>query len=135
MTNDKQPETNRLQLTEYEHRKLAELFAKKWIQLEIEVTKELIIEATTPFWVKWWRKFKKKRLNKKQMNNETKQTAVDRIVNLLNKQGFAPVLTHEEIKLFKEIEKAQHEKTYNQSFMSNFPTFEDYYNATYGGNK
>jgi len=35
----------------------------------------------------------------------------------------------------KEMEKEQHEKTYNQSFMSNFPTFDDYYNETYGGNK
>ena len=41
------------------------------------------------------------------MNNETKQTVVDRIVNLLNKEGFAPVLTEEEIKSFKEMEKEQ----------------------------
>jgi hypothetical protein len=41
------------------------------------------------------------------MSNETKQTAVDKIVNLLNKKGFAPVLTEEEIKFFKEMEKEQ----------------------------
>jgi hypothetical protein len=35
----------------------------------------------------------------------------------------------------KEMEKKQHEKTYNQSLFSNFATFEDYYNETYGGNK
>ena len=76
-------------------------------------------------------------INKTQteMKNETKQTAVDKIVALLNKKGFAPVLTEEEIKFFKEMEKEQHKKTYNQSLMSNFQTFDDYYNETYGGNK
>jgi hypothetical protein len=40
-----------------------------------------------------------------------------------------------DLDLFKEMEKAQHEKTYNQSFMSNFPTFEDYYSKTYESNE
>jgi hypothetical protein len=35
----------------------------------------------------------------------------------------------------KEMEKSQHEKTYNQSLMSNYKTFDDYYEQTYGGNK
>jgi uncharacterized protein YllA (UPF0747 family) len=41
------------------------------------------------------------------MSNNKQQTVVDRIVNLLNKEGFAPVLTEEEIKSFKEMEKEQ----------------------------
>jgi hypothetical protein len=47
-------------LTEDEHRKLAELFAKKWIELERQVVRDLINEAMTPFWVKWYRKLKQK---------------------------------------------------------------------------
>jgi hypothetical protein len=41
------------------------------------------------------------------MTNNKQQTAVDRIVNLLNKEGFAPVLTEEEIKSFTEMDKEQ----------------------------
>ena len=41
------------------------------------------------------------------MSNETQQTVVDKIVTLLNKKGFSPVLTEEEIKFFKEMEKEQ----------------------------
>ena len=41
------------------------------------------------------------------MTNNKQQTVVDRIVNLLNKEGFAPVLTEEEIKFFKEMEEEQ----------------------------
>ena len=33
----------------------------------------------------------------------------------------------------KQMEKEQHEITYNQGLMSNFQTFNDYYNNTYGG--
>jgi hypothetical protein len=33
----------------------------------------------------------------------------------------------------KQMEKEQHEITYNQILMSNFQTFNDYYNETYGG--
>ena len=47
-------------LTEDEHRKLAELFAKKWIELERQVVRDLINEVMTPFWVKWYRKLKQK---------------------------------------------------------------------------
>jgi len=31
----------------------------------------------------------------------------------------------------KEMEKEQHRKTYNQSLMSNFQSFDDYYTETY----
>lgn len=57
MKNEEQPKIT--ELTEDEQRKLAELIAKKWIEIEIKVTKELINEVMTPFWVKWWRKLKK----------------------------------------------------------------------------
>ena len=76
------------------------------------------------------------------MSNETKQTAVDQIVNLLNKEGFTPVLTEEEIKFFKEMEKEQiiSDNIAGMEFIPVDPNryqedAEDYYNETYGGNK
>jgi hypothetical protein len=74
------------------------------------------------------------------MSNETKQTAVDQIVNLLNKEGFAPVLTEEEIKFFKEMEKEQKRKDFTDGYMHgneplNHDVIDKWYNETYGGNK
>ena len=76
------------------------------------------------------------------MKTETKQTAVEWFIQQLKTQdgtyrGFSNIqTTHEKlIEQAKEMDKEQHKKTYNQSFMSNFQTFEDYYNETYGGNK
>jgi hypothetical protein len=92
------------------------------------------------------------------MKNETKQTAVDKIVSLLNKKGFSPVLTDEEIKLFKEMEKEQimnaiknelklignyfdvskleqREQGHHIRFTSILKDRFDFYNETYGGNK
>jgi hypothetical protein len=77
------------------------------------------------------------------MSNEKQQTVVDRIVNLLNKEGFAPVLTEEEIKSFKEMEKEQmiefaqevFRNRYNQITQSLGNIADDIYNETYGGNK
>jgi len=69
------------------------------------------------------------------MTNETKQTVVDKIVALLNKEGFAPVLTQEEIKSFKEMEK---QKMIEFGCLLTFESkhiIEDCYNETYGGNK
>lgn len=34
----------------------------------------------------------------------------------------------------KAIHKQEHERTYKQYLMSNYQTFEDYYNATFGSN-
>jgi hypothetical protein len=79
------------------------------------------------------------------MTNNKQQTAVDQIVNLLNKEGFAPVLTEEEIKSFKEMEKEQHGKTWDKS-MDNLDArggnivrawvdFDEYYNKTFGGDE
>ena len=87
-----------------------------------------------------------------------KQTAVDKIVSLLNKKGFSPVLTDEEIKLFKEMEKEQimnaiknelklignyfdvskleqREQGHHIRFTSILKDRFDFYNETYGGNK
>jgi len=74
------------------------------------------------------------------MSNETKQTAVDKIVVLLNKKGFAPVLTEEEIKFFKEMEKEQRMSDFtmgitNANRMEATKDAEQWYNETYGGNK
>jgi len=81
------------------------------------------------------------------MTNNKQQTVVDRIVNLLNKEGFAPVLTQEEIKSFKEMEKQQSIGLIKQTAMfmaashldeeianmSYEDVYKTYYNETYGG--
>jgi hypothetical protein len=80
------------------------------------------------------------------MSNETKQTAVEWYAeksiilfdNLRSGKITFKIWFKEQALLLeqaKEMDKEQHKKTYNQSFMSNFQTFEDYYNETYGGNK
>lgn len=73
------------------------------------------------------------------MTNQTQQTVVDKIVALLNKEGFASVLTQEEIKLFKEIHKEQIEKAYNSGWDDGREGKDcleiTYYNNTYEGNK
>jgi hypothetical protein len=73
------------------------------------------------------------------MSNNKQQTAVDRIVNLLNKEGFSPVLTQEEIKSFKEMERLQAINLYYQYEKyamiteSVIMTFGQFYKQTYGG--
>jgi hypothetical protein len=72
------------------------------------------------------------------MTNNKQQTVVDRIVNLLNKEGFAPVLTEEEIKSFKEIDKEQKLNMFNcgrQYQVTGEGTFKQVYEEIYGGNK
>jgi|688.fasta_scaffold90727_3 hypothetical protein len=71
-----------------------------------------------------------------------KQTAVDLLVSILNKEGFAPVLTDEEIQQAKQIEKEQIETAYKEGNHSEmrggkviFEKMESYYNETYGGTK
>jgi tRNA G46 methylase TrmB len=71
---------------------------------------------------------------------EKKQTAVDLLVNILNKEGFAPVLTDEEIQQAKQMEKDQMKEatlnnvTTNEELRKIFKNqFEEYYNKTYGG--
>jgi hypothetical protein len=69
-------------------------------------------------------------------------------VNLLNKKGFAPVLTEEEIKFFKEMEKQQIIDAVDEGISQGYGKYidtewgrendweaEQYYNETYGGNK
>jgi hypothetical protein len=69
-------------------------------------------------------------------NQESKQTAVDWLIGQLNKPGFAQVVTDEEIKQAKEIEKEQHLNTYLEGDrMEGRATLDDaeqYYNETYG---
>ena len=71
-----------------------------------------------------------------------KQTAVEWLVSQLNKQGFAKVVTDEEIKQAKEMEKQQiinsHSKGYKETlnYIStknelNFPDAEQYYKETF----
>lgn len=70
------------------------------------------------------------------MTNNKQQTVVDRIVNLLNKEGFAPVLTEEEIKSFKEMEKIQKFHMFNcgrQYQLTGEGTFKQVYQEMYGG--
>jgi hypothetical protein len=69
-------------------------------------------------------------------NQERKQTAVDWLIVKLNKPGFAQVVTDEEIKQAKEIEKEQHLNTYLEGDQmegrASLDDAEQYYNETYG---
>jgi len=60
-------------------------------------------------------------------------TAVEWLVSILNKEGFAPVLTNEEIKQAKEMEKQQIIDAYHinplETKWGNIG--EQYYNETY----
>ena len=84
------------------------------------------------------------------MSNETQQTVVDKIVTLLNKKGFSPVLTEEEIKFFKEMEKEQigytkedvltagemgEINTYDTKHIVSYLDEAKQFNETYRGNK
>lgn len=65
---------------------------------------------------------------------EPKQTAVEWLVSQLNKQGFAQVVTDEEIKQAKEMEKQQIINAYLRGIKNYDPIFksEQYYNEEYG---
>ena len=63
-------------------------------------------------------------LKSKQKKADKQQTVVDRIVNLLNKEGFAPVLTEEEIRSFKEMEKERYEDAYTNGFADGLNGFD-----------
>jgi predicted GNAT family acetyltransferase len=70
-----------------------------------------------------------------------KQTAVEWLVSHLNKQGFAQVVTDEEIKQAKEMEKQQIIESYNEGQQNPYEYSEDndvnwydgkkYYNETF----
>jgi hypothetical protein len=65
----------------------------------------------------------------------SKQTAVDFLVSILNKDGFAPVLTDEEIQQAKQMEKEQMKEAH--LIADHYPRgyeFDKWYNETYGGN-
>jgi len=67
------------------------------------------------------------------------QTAVQWLESILNKQGFASVLTDEEIQQAEEMEKKQHDNTWVDSrieyngddYIGQGKTFEQYYNETF----
>jgi hypothetical protein len=57
------------------------------------------------------------------------------LVSILNKEGFAPVLTDEEIQHFKQMEKEQIVNAYwdgGQDVPMHISTCEKYYNETFG---
>jgi hypothetical protein len=62
-----------------------------------------------------------------------KQTAVDWLIQRLNKLGFAQVVTDEEIKQAKQIEKEQMYDAYDEGYLYFSPheNFNEYYNETY----
>ena len=71
-----------------------------------------------------------------------KQTAVEWLVSQLNKQGFAKVVTDEEIEQAKAMEKEQMIDTFNQGMNFSVDYFgfgiteaEQYYNETFGDHK
>lgn len=68
--------------------------------------------------------------------SNNKQTAVEWLVSQLNKQGFAQVVTDEEIKQAKEMEKQQIMDDFNNGVndecLGKNTTAEQYYNEEYG---
>jgi len=75
------------------------------------------------------------------MSNK-KQTAVDLLVSILNKDGFTPVLTDEEIQQAKQMEREQIVDAYTECWMNDggngfhkVKEAESYYNETYGETK
>jgi glutamyl-tRNA reductase len=68
------------------------------------------------------------------MNNETKQTAVEWLIQELQKRDM-DVLISDLYKQAKEMEKEQIKSAYFQGWGSEMKISEHYYNETYGGNK
>ena len=69
--------------------------------------------------------------------DRAKMTAVEWLVSILNKEGFYPVLTDEEINQAKEIERQQMERAFNESRLTHpmigfkHVSFNEYYNETF----
>lgn len=64
----------------------------------------------------------------------SKQTAVQLLVSKLNKEGFAPVLTNEEIQEALQMERDQIIEAYTANSVIRIRTkAEQYYEQTYGG--
>jgi hypothetical protein len=60
-----------------------------------------------------------------------KQTAVDWLVSQLNKEGFAQVVTDEELEQAKEMEKEIIRTAYLDGMDGEYNTSEQYYNETF----
>jgi hypothetical protein len=72
--------------------------------------------------------------------SNNKQNSVEWLVKELNQKiDFIPMNKWDEIKEVIEQAKAMHKEeckeSYYESLLSNFQTFEQYYNETYGDNK
>jgi hypothetical protein len=67
--------------------------------------------------------------------NSNKQTAVDLLVSILNKDGFTPVLTDEEIQQALKMEKEQIKDAYDMGYLDyqnlTYDSSEEYYNGIY----
>jgi hypothetical protein len=70
------------------------------------------------------------------METNKRVTAVEWLVSILNKEGFAQVLTDEELDQAKAMEKQQIEGAYkvgyNDCSLGRFSDCEKYYTSTYG---
>ena len=68
-----------------------------------------------------------------------KVSAIEWLIEQLNKKGYAPVVTDEEIQQAKEMEKEQHSETWDDSriqykgdnYIGKEKSFEEYYNETF----
>ena len=60
-----------------------------------------------------------------------KQTAVEWLISKLNKEGFAQVVTDEEIQQAKEMEKEIIRTAYLDGMDGEYNTSEQYYNETF----
>jgi hypothetical protein len=68
-----------------------------------------------------------------EMTNNKQQTAVEQLINHLIEYGFDLSLHKMEIEHFKEMQKDQHIKSWENGLMK--VDFNEYYNETYAGNK
>lgn len=59
MSNEQQSKIKWSELSEDQKKEMAILVAKTWIELEKKIAKEIMEDLFTPFWVRWWRNFKK----------------------------------------------------------------------------
>jgi len=70
MDNKQQSKIKWSELSEDQKNEIAILVAKNWIELQKKLHIEMMEDIFTPFWVRWWRNFKKKYgSNNEQQNN------------------------------------------------------------------
>ena len=65
---------------------------------------------------------------------EKKQSSIEWLISILNKPGFAPVLTEEEIQQAKQMHKKEIVDAYSEAIYDHRQEDgEQYYNETFGG--